>query len=80
MQKWIEDKVDRVVEWFWRWLPDRCQIEGCERHGVRGQETTIMYHGKPTRACDDCRFKIQRDREQRAAEKDRLASIHRRWP
>jgi len=46
----------RVIEWFWRLLPDRCEMYGCSRRGVRGNENVI--HGKSV--CHDCHAAILR--------------------
>ena len=28
----------RVAEWFWSTLPDKCEVDGCRRMGIRGNE------------------------------------------
>lgn len=33
--------MSKVIEWFWRLLPDKCQEPGCGRQGVRGNENII---------------------------------------
>ena len=38
------------VEWFWRLLPDRCEMPGCDRRGVRGNENVV----DGLLMCDDC--------------------------
>jgi hypothetical protein len=43
-----------IVEWLWSFLPDRCEMPGCSRKGVRGNENII--DGK--RVCDDCHAKL----------------------
>jgi hypothetical protein len=41
-----------LIEWLWRFLPDRCEMPGCSRQGVRGNENVIL--GK--RVCDSGRY------------------------
>lgn len=43
----------KLIEWFWRLLPDRCEAPGCSRRGVRGNENRI--DGR--RVCDYCHAK-----------------------
>jgi len=31
-----------LMGWFWSFLPDKCQIPGCCRKGVRGNESVIL--------------------------------------
>lgn len=31
----------RFFEWLWSLLPDNCEIEGCRRKGVRGNENIV---------------------------------------
>ena len=38
------------LEYFWRFLPDKCEVDDCGRHGVRGNEQCVG--GKIV--CDDC--------------------------
>jgi len=45
----------RWTEWAWRLLPDRCEMDGCLRLGVRGKETRI--DGKFV--CDYCHVKLR---------------------
>lgn len=45
-----------IVEWLWQFLPDRCEVQGCSRQGVRGNENFI--EGK--RVCDYCHAKFYR--------------------
>ncbi len=40
----------RIFEWIWRLLPDRCEVHGCSRRGVRGNESVI----EDKRVCDHC--------------------------
>lgn len=71
MRKWVEDKVTRAVEWVWHFLPDRCEMDDCERHGVRGNENRIIMHGKPTLVCDDCHQRILWERQRARREHER---------
>jgi hypothetical protein len=48
--------LNRLFEWAWGFLPDRCQMPNCERRGVRGNENVI--DGK--RVCDYCHFRMRR--------------------
>jgi hypothetical protein len=54
-----------LIEWLWRFLPDRCEMPGCSRQGVRGNENVIR--GK--RVCDYCHAIIGR-----VAQQDRARS------
>lgn len=47
-----------LIEWLWRLLPDRCQVKGCRRKGVRGNENRIG----GIRVCDDCHSYPQPDK------------------
>lgn len=38
---WIERGVSCVLEWLWGLLPDRCEMPGCKRLGVRGNENIV---------------------------------------
>lgn len=51
--------VMRLIEWLWRFLPDRCVITGCSRQGVRGNENIVGYNqiDKPIYVCDYCHAK-----------------------
>lgn len=49
----------RFCAWLWAFLPDRCEMYGCDRRGVRGNENVIG--GK--RVCDGCHAAM-RDRFQ----------------
>lgn len=44
----------RLLEWFWRLLPDKCEMPDCSRQNVRGNENWI--DGKIV--CDDCHAKM----------------------
>ena len=59
-----------VLEWLWSFLPDRCQIEGCCRAGVRGNENVLEIMGSPVILCDYCSMRY-RDGE--------ILSIRRPW-
>jgi hypothetical protein len=51
------DMINRIHEWLWRLLPDKCQRVGCCRLGVRGNENVI--NGQII--CDYCYAKIVDD-------------------
>ena len=51
--------MSKLIEWLWSWLPDRCEMPGCLRHGVRGNENII--DGK--RVCDYCHVRMTLERE-----------------
>jgi hypothetical protein len=42
--------MSRIVEWFWRFLPDKCEMPKCCRKGIRGNENIV--HG--LLMCDYC--------------------------
>lgn len=44
-----------IIEWGWGFLPDQCEMPGCCREGVRGNENVI--DGKIV--CDYCHFKMR---------------------
>lgn len=31
----------RPLEFLWSFLPDRCQVDGCHRDGIRGNENNV---------------------------------------
>jgi len=39
-----------LAEWLWNFLPDKCEMDGCRRHGVRGNEQIV----DGSVMCDDC--------------------------
>ena len=39
-----------LTEWLWNFLPDKCEMDGCRRMGVRGNENVV--DGKLM--CDYC--------------------------
>jgi hypothetical protein len=43
-----------VPRFIWRLLPDKCQVEGCCRQGVRGNENRI--DGRIV--CDYCHYQM----------------------
>jgi len=47
---WIERGAMRLYEWLWGFLPDRCEMPGCKRQGVRGNENIV--NGRTM--CDYC--------------------------
>lgn len=49
--------MNRILEWFWRLLPDKCQMPGCERMGVRGNENRV----DGMILCDYCHSKAMYD-------------------
>lgn len=51
MTKW-----QRFRQWLWSFLPDNCEMPGCCRQGVRGNENFI--DGKVV--CDYCHAKMIR--------------------
>jgi len=56
---------------MWRLLPDRCEMPGCERHGVRGNENIVqLSSGGTMRVCDYCheRLYVMRSRILRTEE------------
>ena len=40
----------RFFMWLWSFLPDRCEVPGCRRQGLRGNENIIS----GIRMCDHC--------------------------
>lgn len=40
-----------IREWFWRLLPDKCEMRDCRRNGVRGNENVLP---DGTIICDGC--------------------------
>lgn len=46
--------MNSILEWLWSWLPDRCEVAGCSRQGVRGNENVI--DGRIV--CDDCHARM----------------------
>ena len=51
--------LHKLIEWLRGWLPDRCEMPGCLRHGVRGNENII--DGK--RVCDYCHVRMTLERQ-----------------
>lgn len=45
-----------IIEWLWRFLPDRCEMRDCARRGVRGNENVVAGFVM----CDDCHSDMQR--------------------
>lgn len=45
-----DSMIRSIFEYFWRLLPDKCQMPGCRRKGVRGNENRI----DGVVMCDDC--------------------------
>lgn len=48
-----------LLEWLWNRLPDNCEIEGCSRQGVRGNENII----DEKIVCDFCHIQQLLDEE-----------------
>lgn len=42
----------KFAEWSWSLLPDKCEVEGCRRLGIRGNETEV----KGILMCDYCSY------------------------
>lgn len=45
----------RLFEWFWSFLPDHCEMPGCTRAGVRGNENVI----DGLLMCDSCHVRYR---------------------
>jgi hypothetical protein len=44
-----------MLGFLWRQLPDRCEMPGCTRRGVRGNENIMVVIGDKRRMmCDEC--------------------------
>jgi len=50
-----------LLEWLWSLLPDECEIEGCGRGGVRGNENII----DDKIVCDYCHIQQLMDEEEK---------------
>lgn len=46
-------RIPRFIERLWALLPDECDVEGCSRQGVRGNENII----EGMIVCDYCSSK-----------------------
>ena len=57
MRRIFENRAKYLFEWFWRFLPDKCEGAGCSRKGVRGKEQ-VLYG---ITMCNDCYAKILND-------------------
>jgi len=45
----------RLSEWLWGFLPDNCEIEGCCRKGMRGNENVMtVFPFTDVVVCDYC--------------------------
>jgi len=51
----------KLFEWLWRLLPDRCEMPGCLRLGVRGNENIV--DGKVV--CDYCSCRLDEEKAKR---------------
>jgi len=57
MRRMSESRAKYLLEWFWRLLPDKCEMPECRRKGIRGNENIV--HGLTM--CDDCHAKVLND-------------------
>lgn len=48
--------INRLYAWLWSFLPDRCEMPGCTRQGVRGNENVV----RGRIMCDYCHDKWTR--------------------
>lgn len=46
--------LQAIYKWFWCLLPDKCEVPGCSRQGIRGNENIV--NGRVT--CDHCHTKM----------------------
>ena len=44
----------KMINWLWSLLPDKCEVMGCLRQGVRGNEN----NRNGLIVCDDCDCKL----------------------
>lgn len=51
----------KIIERLWRLLPDRCQMDKCDRRGVRGNENNIA----GAIMCDYCHARLIRECQER---------------
>ena len=54
---------NKLLERLWRLLPDNCQHDYCEGHGVRGNENLYPRAGtlKPIVLCDYCSVRYDKE-------------------
>lgn len=56
-----------LIEWFWKFLPDACEVDDCCRKGMRGNENRIYpWDDIPDFyliMCDYCNSKYMRGEE-----------------
>jgi hypothetical protein len=52
-----------VIDWLWRFLPDRCAVWACDHFGVRGNENII----DGTLMCDNCSARYRKRQDAIAA-------------
>ncbi len=75
-----------IMEWFWRLLPDKCQVPECCRKGVRGNENVILQatltddHGRILKirkliVCDYCTSLFMRAEKTRIIMTQRLGHV-----
>jgi len=51
----------RIREWLWGLLPDNCEVVGCCRKGMRGNENLLtMFPLVDVIACDYCTMRQHR--------------------
>lgn len=51
--------MSKIVEWFWSWLPDKCEVDNCSRRGIRDNENVVAGRF----VCDHCHAKMLYYRE-----------------
>jgi hypothetical protein len=52
-----------IREWLWSLLPDTCEIDDCDRKGMRGNENLIKCDAYPEfyiTMCDHCSSRYER--------------------
>jgi hypothetical protein len=59
----IADRIESLILFIWDLLPDECEVEGCCRKGVRGNENVV----DGVIMCDYCHAK---DMERRGVTHD----------
>jgi hypothetical protein len=48
--------IEKLLEWYWSLLPDKCEMPNCCRKGIRGNENIV--NGKIM--CDYCDYKLSK--------------------
>ena len=64
-------RIDKLLEWFWRLLPDRCEVCHGDSGGVRGNENVI----DGIIMCDYCTVERERD-DQRRIDAPHIGAAH----